>query len=154
MKAAEKIKTLEVKSPAFSDRTIIPPVYTHDGRNINPPLTIGNIPHETKSLALIIEDPDAPRKTSFVHWLMWNIPPAPEIVEDSVPGFQGKNDFGNLRYDGPAPPSGTHRYFFKVYALDSLLKLKAGASRSELEKTMATHIIGYGDLTGLYGRAL
>ena len=154
MTAAEKIKTIEVKSSAFSDRTIIPPVYTHDGQNINPPLTIGNIPHEAKSLTLIVDDPDAPRQSSFVHWLMWNIPPVPEIVKDSVPGFQGKNDFGNLHYDGPAPPSGTHRYFFKVYALDCVLKLKAGATLSELQKTMAPHIIGYGELVGLYGRAL
>lgn len=149
----EKAKTLVVESAAFPDRTIIPPVYTHDGQNINPPLTIENIPSKTKSLALIVEDPDTSRKTSFVHWLMWNIPPAPEIIEDSVPGFQGRNDFGNLRYDGPAPPSGTHRYFFKVYALDSLLKLKAGATRSELERIMTAHVIGYGELVGLYGRA-
>lgn len=153
MITGEKLKTLEVKSPAFSSMSYLSPVYTRDGNNINPPLTIGNLPHEIKSLALIVDDPDAPGKT-FVHWVMWNIPPVPEIAEDSVPGFQGKNDFGNLYYDGPAPPMGTHRYFFKIYALDSLLKLKTGATASELEKNMKPHVIAYGELVGLYKRGL
>lgn len=144
------VKTLHLRSSAFNDCSPIPSVYTHDGENINPELSITHLPGETKSLALILDDPDAPRKTSFVHWLLWNIPPAGEIAEDSVPGLQGKNDFGNQRYDGPAPPSGTHRYFFRIYALDAVLQLKAGATRAMLEKAMEPHVIGYGELIGLY----
>lgn len=153
MKQLDAESTLGVKSPAFADRTFIPLEYTRDGQNINPPLNIEHIPKQTKSLALIVDDPDAPGKTMFVHWLMWNIPPEREINAESAPGFQGKNSFGNLRYDGPAPPSGTHHYYFKVYALDSVLKLKAGATLPELERAMTSHIIGYGELVGLYGRA-
>lgn len=153
MKTAQKQRTLEVRSKAFPPRTFIPPAFTRDGENINPPLTINNIPKGTQSLAVIVEDPDAPGG-KFVHWVTWNIPPLSEIVEDSSPGRQGKNDFGNLQYDGPSPPSGTHRYFFKVYALDAMLDLKPGAAVTALEEIMEPHILGFGELTGLYGRAL
>ncbi len=149
MKVAVKQRRMNIRSKAFPPRTFIHPMYTRDGENINPPLTIGNIPPGIKSLAVIMEDPDAPGG-KFVHWVTWNIPPLYEIAEDSSPGVQGKNDFGNLRYDGPAPPSGTHRYIFKVYALDTSLSLRAGATGAELEKAMAGHITGYGELLGLY----
>jgi Raf kinase inhibitor-like YbhB/YbcL family protein len=129
----------------------MPSRFTCDGLNINPPLDIGRIPEHTKSIALIIDDPDAPH-TTFIHWVVWNIPVTTHIEEDSIPGTEGRNDFHRNHYGGPCPPSGTHRYFFKVYALDSLLDLKAGSAKKELLEAMEGHILGYGELIGLYKR--
>ena len=130
------MKTLKITSPAFSYMSRIPTKYTCDAENINPPICVEDIPEATKSLAIVVEDPDAPAKT-WVHWSMWNIspsstikwnvPPLFFIKENCAPGLEGKNDFGNIRYDGPAPPSGKHRYSFKIYALDDTLELKRGA---------------------------
>ena len=115
---------------------------------------IGNIPAPAKSLALVLEDPDAPSGI-FVHWVMWNIPPGTrEISENSSPRGvqQGLNDFRKHGYIGPCPPSGTHRYFFKIYALDTLLRLQSGAAKKDLEKAMKGHIIDQASLTGLFQR--
>ncbi|MBX9781707.1 MAG: YbhB/YbcL family Raf kinase inhibitor-like protein [Chitinophagaceae bacterium] len=144
-------RLLKITSAAFKERELIPVAYTCDGKNINPPLDIEDIPEETKCLALIVDDPDAPVNT-WVHWLVWNIPVTHHIKENEVHGVEGTNDFQQYKYGGPCPPSGTHRYFFKVYALDTLLDLKPGSKKNELEKAMSNHILAFGTLTGLYKR--
>src|SRR5262245_16092617 len=118
--------TLTVGSPEFAYEDFIPSRYTCEGDNVNPPLTINNIPPGTKSLALIVDDPDAPSGT-FIHWLIWNISPVDVILENTAPGVEGTNSFGADHYKGPCPPTGTHRYFFKVYALDKMLDVEKGA---------------------------
>ncbi len=124
--------------------------YTCEGENINAAITIENIPSETRSLTLIIDDPDAPNGV-FDHWVIWNIPPAQMVIENSRPGIEGRNSFGDVGYKGPCPPSGeVHRYFFKVYALDSLLDVKAGSDKNEIERAMMEHILAYGEIVGLY----
>ena len=148
---SEDLKTLNVTSEAFGDLGYIPRKYTCDGENINPPLTIGNIPQETKSIVLIMEDPDARQKT-WVHWIIWNISPSHKIKENTAAGITGTNDFRKQQYGGPCPPSGIHRYFFKVYALDELLELESNTTKEELETAMNPHIIGFGELIGLYRR--
>ncbi len=149
---SEEIKTLNVISDAFEDGGHIPLKYTSDGENINPPLSIKNIPLEAKSLALIVEDPDAPIRP-WIHWLVWNIPVSGKIDEDSIPGTEGWNSFSKIHYGGPCPPSRTHRYTFKVYALDELLNLHVASNKVEMEKAMSKHIIAFGELTGLYKKA-
>jgi hypothetical protein len=145
---------LHLTSQAFSRNGMIPPKHTCDGADENPPLTIRNVPAKSRSLALIVDDPDAPRGT-WVHWVVWNIgPDTTEIPANSVPGeaLQGTNDFGKQRYGGPCPPSGTHRYFFKLYALDIPLALKSGATKAQLEEAMKGHILEKTELLGLYRR--
>lgn len=142
-------KSLKVSSSAFGDNAMIPAPYTCDGINISPPLDIEHIPEEAKSLVLIVDDPDAPSKT-WVHWIVWNIPVTHHIKENEVHGVEGINDFNKHSYGGPCPPSGTHRYFFKVYALNNLLELPQSADKVQLEKTMSEYIIGFGELVGLY----
>jgi len=145
---------IQVTSPAFKDGEIIPVQYTADGKNVSPPLQIGGVPPEAKSLVLINDDPDAPAGT-WDHWILWNIDPKTTIIpEDSVPekAVAGKNDFGQTKYGGPAPPSGTHRYFFRIFALDIVLDLPAGSGREALEKAMKGHVIGEGQLMGRYTR--
>jgi len=144
-------KELKIMSAAFENKGKIPQKYTCDGTNVNPPLDVGHIPVDAKCLAIIVDDPDAPAKT-WVHWVCWNIPVTQHIKENGLHGVQGINDFGTHHYSGPCPPSGVHRYFFKVYALDSLLNLKAGASKHDLEKEMADNILAFGELIGLYER--
>jgi len=129
----------------------IPSTYTCEGNDINPPLDIGGIPDKAHSLVLIVDDPDAPGKT-WVHWLVWNIPITHHIKENSVPGEQGWNDFKRIAWGGPCPPSGTHRYFFKVYALDTLLELSSKTTKKELEQAMGEHILAFGELVGVYKR--
>lgn len=145
---------MKLSSSAFSQNEIIPKKYTCDGENVNPPLSIADIPKETKSLVLIVDDPDAPKGT-WVHWTVFNInPEIKEIAENSIPkdGIEGMTDFGRPGYGGPCPPSGTHRYFFKIYSLDTKLDLKANASKKDLEKAMAGHILAKAELIGLYQR--
>ena len=154
MKHIEKAvdyKQLDISSSAFSAQGMIPAKYTCDGENVNPPLDIEHIPEEAKCLVLIVDDPDAPVNTC-VHWLVWNIPVTHHIKENKAHGTEGLNDFQQQHYSGPCPPSGTHRYFFKVYALDALLDLPANTKKAELEKAMSLHIIGFGELIGLYTR--
>ncbi len=144
--------TLEVASPAFENNGFIPAKYTCQGEDINPPLVIKNIPEGTKSLVLFVDDPDAPMGT-WVHWVVWNINITGEIKEDTIPGVQGMNDFGRLDYGGPCPPSGVHRYFFKVYALDCLLDLPEGSSKKDVESAMQGHVLASGQLVGRYGKS-
>ena len=145
----ENEKDLKVHSTVFSHKGHIPPEYTCDGKNVNPPIEVDNIPPQTKTLALIMEDPDAPRQV-FDHWLQWNIPHNEAITEDSVPGVSGINSFGNTGYGGPCPPSGAHRYFFKVYALDKKLDLATGATKEELLESMQDHVLAQGEIMGYY----
>jgi Raf kinase inhibitor-like YbhB/YbcL family protein len=140
---------LKVTSPAFNENEMIPVIYTCEGANISPPLDIAHIPVETQCLALIVDDPDAPAGT-WVHWVVWNMPVTHHIKANEVHGMQGINDFHRDYYGGPCPPSGTHRYFFKVYALDALLDLPVKTRKEELETAMSEHIIGFGRLVGLY----
>lgn len=145
---------LRLSSKAFHANGMIPSEYTCDGANGNPPLSIRNVPANARTLALIVDDPDAPRGT-WVHWVLWNMgPDTTEIPATSVPGgaLQGTNDFGKQNYGGPCPPSGTHRYFFKLYALDISPPLKPGATKGQLEEAMKGHILEKAELVGLYRR--
>ncbi|HJW28075.1 MAG TPA: YbhB/YbcL family Raf kinase inhibitor-like protein, partial [Saprospiraceae bacterium] len=121
-------KALQVTSTAFESQSMIPSKYTCDGQNINPPLDIDHIPDHAKSLALIMDDPDA-GGGMFVHWVVWNIPITLHLQEHSIPGTEGMNDSRRVHYGGPCPPSGTHRYFFKVYALDATLDLPPSTNK-------------------------
>lgn len=152
--------TIELTSPAFQAGETIPRQYTGDGADISPPLAWSDPPAETQSLALICDDPDAPRGT-WVHWVLFNLPPDSRGLPENVPTFailekqarQGRNDFGKIGYGGPAPPRGKpHRYFFKLYALDAVLPLTAGASKTQLLATMEGHILAEGQLMGKYQR--
>jgi len=133
-----------------SFKEVIPDKFTCKGEDINPKLMISEIPASAKTLALIMDDPDAPMGT-WVHWVMWNIPLG-NINENSAPGTQGVNSWGKNKYGGPCPPSGTHRYFFKVYALDTTLKLPEGSTKQELLQAMKSHIIAQAELIGLYSK--
>jgi Raf kinase inhibitor-like YbhB/YbcL family protein len=147
--------TIQVTSSAFADGSTIPSRYTADGADVSPPLKWSGVPAAAKSLAIICDDPDAPRGT-WVHWVAFNLPPTEvEIAEGATTfgGKQGKNDFRKLGYGGPSPPPGKpHRYFFKVFALDTLLDLAEGATKADLEKAMHGHVLASGQLMGKYGR--
>ena len=145
------MKELSITSPAFQNNGTIPAKYTCDGDDVNPALSIEGIPGEAKSLVLIVDDPDAPMGT-FVHWVVWNIPPKERIEEDSAPGVEGVNDFGKRSYGGPCPPSGTHRYFFKIYALDAKLDLDTNSRKEDVERAMKGHMLARGEIVGLYRR--
>ena len=142
---------LYVTSSAFEEGAPIPVKFTCDGENISPPIEIDHIPQQAVSLALIADDPDAPGKT-WVHWVMWNIPVTHHLKENQAHGIQGMNDFGKNNYGGPCPPGGTHRYCFKIYALDCILFLPLTANKHDLEKAMSGHILAFGQLTGTYIR--
>jgi len=158
-----KSKNMEIKlySSAFKDGNFIPPKYTCEGANISPQLHWNNIPKETKSYAIIMDDPDAP-SGNFVHWIIYNIPASlKELHEDVTPSRNiddevmfGTNDFGRIGYGGPCPPSGKpHRYFIKIYVLDTILHhLESGATKQQLLKAMEGHIIADGKLMGRYQR--
>lgn len=142
--------TLTVTSPSFKQNEMIPSKFTCEGANINPELLIGDIPASAKSLALIMDDPDAPNGT-FDHWIIWNIPVEDKkIKENHSPGTEGKNGRGESKYTGPCPPSGTHHYHFKIYALSKKLELKSGSTKQELENAMKGHVLATGELIGLY----
>lgn len=161
--AADKPKESEgvvkLTSTAFKEGQPIPATYTCKGVNISPPLEWSGVPKTARTLAIIADDPDAPSGT-WVHWVLYNLPADNIGLVENVPvteslkagGFQGKNDFGKIGYGGPCPPSGTHRYFFKIYALDAELPLKGGATKAEVEKAMEGHIVAQGQLMGTYGR--
>lgn len=149
------MEAMRISSPAFADNGKIPSRYTCDGEDISPPLRLENIPERAKSLALIIEDPDAPSGL-WIHWLVWNINPhQAEIAENSTPkeSMVGRNNFERTSYGGPCPPSGTHRYIFRLFALDKVLALAGGATKKQLEEVMKPHILANAQLTGMYGRA-
>jgi Raf kinase inhibitor-like YbhB/YbcL family protein len=142
---------MKLTSPVFENNQYIPKKYSGEGQDINPPLVIENIPVGAKSLVLIVDDPDAPRGI-WVHWVVFDIPVNNKIEENSVPGKLGITDSGKRDYHGPNPPSGIHRYFFKIYALDKVLNLKEGINKQTLESTMKNHVLDTAELVGLYKR--
>ncbi len=145
---------MKLTSPAFKNNQNIPEKYTCDGENLSPPLFISDIPVGTESLVLIVDDPDAP-SGCFVHWTLWNISPqTTEIPEGKIPenAIEGITDFGKPGYGGPCPPSGIHRYFFKIYALDTRLELDSSATKEDIEEVMEGHILEKAELIGLYQR--
>ena len=158
---------MKISSPAFEANQTIPSKYTCDGENINPPLQIADVPANTKSLVLISDDPDAPMGT-WAHWIVWNITPHTKEIQENtipklapwdpaspatpIPAIEGVTSFGKFGYGGPCPPSGTHRYFFKLYALDSILDLPTSAKAADIEKAMKGHILDKTELIGLYKR--
>jgi len=150
---------VKLSSTAFQDNGLIPPKYTCDGDNVSPPLAWSGVPANAKSIALIVDDPDAPAKT-WVQWVLFDVPIATSELAEAVPpqpslssgGKHGKNDFNKLGYGGPCPPSGTHRYFFKIYALDVETGLQPGASKEDLMSAMEGHILKQGELMGTYKR--
>ena len=150
---------MEVQSTAFEEGGMIPKLYTCDGKDISPPLSWRGVPAEAKSIAVIMDDPDAPRGT-WVHWVLFNIPPDTKSLAENVPrtaslangAKHGNNSWPKLGYGGPCPPSGTHRYYFKVYALDTVLNLQTRATKAQLLKAMEKHILAEGQLMGKYSR--
>ncbi len=142
-------QSLIVSSAAFSGGVSIPSKYTCDGADINPSLTIGNIPEKTVTLAIIMEDPDATNGT-FNHWVVWNIIPSAVIEEQNTNGTDGINSTGNKGYKGPCPPTGNHHYIFKVFALSNTLTLEAGSTKEALQNAMKNLILARGELTGMY----
>ncbi|HNX68097.1 MAG TPA: YbhB/YbcL family Raf kinase inhibitor-like protein [Candidatus Omnitrophota bacterium] len=154
------MQKITVTSAAFGDGEMIPLDHTRDGAEISPPLEWAGVPGNAKSLALISEDPDAP-SGDWVHWVVYDMPPDLSSLPSGVPasekisegGTQGRTDFGTIGYGGPCPPSGKHRYFFKLYALDIMTGLKPGATKQELLQAMRGHVLAEGKLTGTYQRA-
>ena len=142
--------TLTVSSPAFGANTMIPTKYTCEGASVSPALRIGEFPSQTKSLAIIVHDPDAGHEGGFTHWVAFNIDPMQEIPEGYKGGVQAMNGAGKSGYMGPCPPTGVHHYHFMVYALDAKLDLGDKARKADLEKAMEGHILAKGDLVGLY----
>ncbi len=149
--------TMQLNSPAFREGEPIPKQHGYKDKNVSPPLKWSDVPKETKSFALIADDPDAPRKEPWVHWVLFNIPadtrelPASPAGKINLPGAkQGANDFKKPGYGGPSPPSGTHRYYFKLYALDTVLDLKEGATKDQLLNAMKDHVLGQGQLMGKF----
>jgi Raf kinase inhibitor-like YbhB/YbcL family protein len=144
---------MKISSSAFKNGANIPSQFTCDGSDKNPTLQIEGIPAGAKTLALIVDDPDAPSGL-FTHWLVWNIPPQTSSVAEGVPpkGVQGTNDFGKSAYGGPCPPSGTHRYFFKIFALDREVDLPAAAKRKDVDAKISGHVIAQGELMGRYSK--
>jgi Raf kinase inhibitor-like YbhB/YbcL family protein len=150
--------TIHLESSAFSEGGQIPRQYTCDGRDISPPLSWSGVPEGAKSLALICDDPDASK--TWVHWVIFDLPARTSGLPEAVPargsvlggGTQGTNDFRKVGYGGPCPPSGTHRYMFKLFALDTELKLSSGATSADLERAVKGHILGQATLMGKYSR--
>lgn len=148
------LRDMKLESPAFQNNAPIPPVHTCDSRDINPPLAWSGVPDSAKSLTLIVDDPDAPRG-DWVHWLVWNIAPTEtNIAENSVPAgaAEGTTDFGRSGWGGPCPPSGVHRYQFKLYALDTTLNLPPTTKKSGLLAAIEGHTLAQTLLVGKYSR--
>jgi Raf kinase inhibitor-like YbhB/YbcL family protein len=146
---------IRVTSADFAEGASIPARFTCQGQNISPSLAFADVPASAKSLVLIVDDPDAPSGT-FTHWLVWNIPPGTKKLPSgaSPPGApQGTNDFGSVGYSGPCPPSGVHRYLFHLYALNTLLHLPSGASRTDLDAAIRGHVMATAVLEGHYTRS-
>lgn len=151
--------TLQLTTAAFPAGGTIPKQFTCDGPDVSPALSWSDPPSGTRSLALIMDDPDAPGRV-WVHWVLFNLPAAarslPEAVgkDEELPDHsrQGRNDFGKIGYNGPCPPRGpAHRYFFKLYALDSKLDLKAGATKLDVERALRDHVLAHAELIGKFG---
>ena len=154
------MQNISISTEAFKAGETIPAEYTCEGKNISPALLWSSIPAGAKTIALIMDDPDAPRGT-FVHWVLYNIPAIAQKLSKGVPrneiladgSRQGMTDFGRAGYGGPCPPPGKpHRYYFKIYALDTQLNLSSGATKGDVEKAMKGHILAQGELMGKYGR--
>lgn len=145
---------MQIKSTVFNDGEMIPVEYTCDGKNVNPPLEISAVPSGAKSLVIIMDDIDAPNGV-FTHWLVYDIFPGLKKIDSgaSIEGSYGVNTFGKDDYGGPCPHSGTHRYYFRVYALDCLLKLPWGADRVKVDAAMNGHVIGSAEIMGKYSRS-
>jgi Raf kinase inhibitor-like YbhB/YbcL family protein len=149
---------MQLTSAVFQAGAEIPSYFTSDGDDVSPELSWKDAPTETKSFALIVHDPDAPRTGGFTHWVVYNIAPETEHIEQKVPdeetiagvGIQGKNDAGKIGYMGPAPPSGVHRYFFRLFALDMRLDLRPGATHKQVSAAMKGHILAQAELMGTY----
>ncbi len=157
--AVKGVTTMIVTSTAFKEGEMIPEVYSCDGKNISPRLDWSDVPKGTMTFALIVDDPDAPRGT-WVHWVLFNIPVDAKGLDEHIPprstltngARQGVNDSRQLGYDGPCPPGGIHRYYFKLYALDAALTLESGVTKAQLLKAMEGHILAHGELMGKYKR--
>jgi Raf kinase inhibitor-like YbhB/YbcL family protein len=151
---------MQLTSVAFKQGSEIPEHYTSDGQNVSPELSWKDAPAATKSFVLVVHDPDAPMPGGFTHWVLYNIPADSGHIEEAAPvserlpgsGVQGKNDAGKLGYAGPAPPSGTHRYFFRLFALDRMLDLGPGASHKQVSAAIKGHILAQAELMGTYER--
>jgi len=151
--------SMQLTSSAFSAGQAIPVKYSCKGNNISPALAWSNAPANTKSFALIVDDPDAPSGI-WVHWVAFNIPATVTSLPEAVPtgaqlangGLQGKNSSSHMGYDGPCPPSGLHRYFFKLYALDAVLNLSSDANKSQLLQAMQGHVLAQGELMGTFSK--
>lgn len=159
-KVDERMAQIKITSAAFQEGGMIPKQYTCDGKNISPPLAWDAVPNSVKTLALVCEDPDAPAKT-WTHWVLFNLPAGAKELPENVPpqeklasgGRQGTNDFGKIGYGGPCPPPGSpHRYYFKLYALDTDIALNAGATKEQLLKAIEGHVVAEGQLLGKYQR--
>jgi Raf kinase inhibitor-like YbhB/YbcL family protein len=144
---------LTITSPDFSENTMIPSKYTCEGDNSSPALHIAGLPAKTKSLALVLHDPDAQREGGFTHWVAFNIDPIADIPEKFSGGVQAMNGASKPGYIGPCPPTGTHHYHFIIYAADSKLSLEKTADKAQLEKALQGHILAQGELIGLYKKA-
>lgn len=150
---------IKITSSAFEPGGMIPVQYTCDGQDVSPPLSWGDMPEGTASIALICDDPDAPMGT-WVHWVLFDLQPDTRGLPENIPteesldmgGTHGTNDFRRLGYGGPCPPGGTHRYFFKIYALDKKMDIPAGSTKAQLLKAMEGHILAEGELMGRYRR--
>lgn len=148
------VETLKVTSSAFSEGASIPRKYTCEGENVSPPLSWSPVPAGTESWVVIADDPDAPAGT-WVHWVLYDLPPETESLPEGAPGYgvAGRNTSRKEGYSGPCPPPGpAHRYFFRIYALDTTLNLKPGATAAEVEKAMAGHVLAKGELMGRFSR--
>lgn len=158
-KEVTTMQNISISAEAFQAGGAIPPEYTCDGSDVSPALSWKGIPSNAKSIALIMDDPDAPGGT-FVHWVLYNIPAGTEKLPMGIPGNQtlgdgsrqGITDFGSVGYGGPCPPRGTHRYYFRIYAIDTMLDLPPGASRKQVDSAMKGHVLAAGELMGRYGR--
>jgi Raf kinase inhibitor-like YbhB/YbcL family protein len=151
---AAPVAGITISAPAFAEGKPIPARYAYKGQNISPELRIGNVPVNARSLVLIVDDPDAPMGL-WTHWLVWNLSPnTTTIPEGKLPSDarEGKNSFGNVRYDGPAPPSGTHRYFFRLYALDTPFFpiFRTASNRAAMLAEMEGHVVGKAETYGVY----
>ena len=142
---------MKITSPDFEPDGFIPMNFTCQGKDINPSLYVNDVPASTKSLALIVDDPDAPMG-AWVHWVVYDIPASANVsvTENSIPGKEGWNNFGRTHYGGPCPPSGKHRYFFKIYALDAILNVSGKVDKKSLERAMQGHILDEAKLVGVY----
>jgi Raf kinase inhibitor-like YbhB/YbcL family protein len=156
----KEASVFQLKSNAFQNEGNIPPRFTCEGSNISPELTWSGAPHGTRSFALVVHDPDAPRAGGYTHWLVFNIPASITHIAENAPkqanlpggGVQGRNDGGSVGYTGPCPPSGTHRYYFRLYAVDKELELKDGADKASLEQALKGHVLGETEFMGRYKR--